>query len=294
MSMPDYSIADIAAVAGKGNGGEGFGNGDGAWWLLILFALLGGFNRGGYGQQGGGAGSVGGNEIYPWLNQSEVVSNGFQNLYAQLCNCCNDMQMQLASGFAGVNTNLCNGLAGVNLGISNGFNQAEIAANERQMASMQQAFGTQTAITQGITGLSQQLADCCCENRLATANQTATILAENCADRAALSDGVRDIITSQTANTQRILDKLCDQELFAERRENDRLRQEASFANLAASQTAQTAQILAAQNSAMDSFYNRLSSCPVPSMPVYGMQPIFTCNNGGNGGCGCGGYAYAA
>ena len=34
----------------------------------------------------------------------------------------------------------------------------------------------------------------------------------------------------------------------------------------------------------VDALYNRLSNCPVPSVPVYGRQPIFTCNNG----CGCG------
>ena len=102
-----------------------------------------------------------------------------------------------------------------------------------------------------------------------------------------MSDGIRDVLANQTASVQRILDKLCDQELFAERRENDRLRQELNFANLRESQTAQTAQILAGQTAEVDALYNRLNTCPVPTEPVYGRQPIFTCNNNG---CGCGNF----
>lgn len=300
MAMSDISLSDIAAITDGGSrrgGNDGFGDGNGAWWLLVLFALLGGFgnNRngnGGGGNGGGyGAGGVGGNEIYPWLNQVEQVNDGFRdqmingtingiqqgvnNLSTQLCNCCGDVQMSLANGFAGVNAALCNG-----------FNNAEQGANARQMANMQQAFASQTAITQGITGLSQQFADCCCENRLATANLTSTILAENCADRAALSDGVRDIIQSQTAGTQRIIDQLCADKIDAKNEKIADLERQLTMANLAASQAAQTAQIMAGQTAEVDALYNRLSNCPVPSMPVYGMQPIFTCPT--NNGCGCG------
>jgi hypothetical protein len=59
-------------------------------------------------------------------------------------------------------------------------------------------------------------------------------------------------------------------------------------ANNDASQTAQTAQILAGQAAEVDALYNRLNNCPVPSMPVYGRTPIFTCNGNVYGGCGCG------
>lgn len=317
--MPDYSLADIAAATGNGgnnNGNNGgFGDGNGAWWLLVLFALLGGFGnngngggRGGY--QGGGypmmygAGFVGGNELYPWLNNAENINGGFrdqmiqtgiqgintnvQNLATQLCNCCGDIQMALANGFAGVNQALCSGFNGVNMAMMQGFNGVEQGANARQMANMQQQFTSQMATMQGFNGLQAQLADCCCENRLATANQTATILAEHCADRAALSDGVRDIIASSQAGTQLILDKLCAQELDAERRENANLRQQLQMADLRASQVAQTAQILQGQNNEVDALYQRLATCPVGTMPVYGNQPIFTCPQNQYQGCGCG------
>ena len=296
--MPDYSLSDIAAATGGANrNGDGFGDGNSAWWLLVLFALLGGFgnNRGGgYGGGYGGAGFAGGNELYPWLAQQQNVNDGFrdqmlqttiqgvnqgvQGLATQLCNCCGDIQMALCNGFNGVNTNMMQGFAGV-----------EANANARQIANMQQGFGFQTAVAQGFNGLQAQLADCCCENRLATANQTATILAENCADRAALSDGVRDIIASQTAGTQRIIDQLCQDKIDAKNDEIAQLRQQLNMQQLAASQAAQNAFITQGFSNEVDALYNRLSNCPVPSMPVYGRTPIFTCQPQNQGcGCGCG------
>jgi hypothetical protein len=143
-------------------------------------------------------------------------------------------------------------------------------------------------MAQGFNGIQAQLADCCCENRLATANQTATILAEHCADRAALSDGVRDIIASQAAGTQRIIDQLCQDKIDAKNEEIQNLRQQLNMQTLAASQAAQNAFITQGFANEVDALYNRLNTCPVPTTPVYGRTPIFTCNNNGCG-CGCGG-----
>ena len=265
------------------NGG-GFGNGfgDSGFWIILLFLLLvgnGGWGNGGYAGGNGGAGG-----LYPWMNQAEITSGGFRDqmingnitsirdgigsLSTQLCNCCSDVQMALANGFAGV----------------------EQGANARQMANMQTAFAAQTAMTQGFNGLASQLADCCCENRLASADLKYTIATENCADRAALSDGLRDIITNQTANTQRILDQLCADKIDAKNEKIADLERQLTMANLSASQVAQTAQIRAGQVAEIDAMYQRLRDCPVPTMPVYGMQPIFTCPSNNSGcGCGCGG-----
>ena len=291
MAMNEYSLADIAAVAdgaggNRGNGG-GWGNGDG-WWVLILIALLGGFN-GGFGGWGGG-GYAGGNELYPWLNQAQLTTQGFadqnaimalngissgvQNLSTQLCNCCADMQMAVASGFA----------------------NAETAANARQMANMQTQFGMQTSMMQGFNGVQAQTAQLASDIQLGNAQQTATILAENCADRAALSDGVRDIIQANQSNTQSILDKLCQLELDGykrqvadEQRANADLRSQLTQARFDASQQAQNAFIQNGFATEVDALYNRLSNCPVPSMPVYGRTPIFTCQPQNQGcGCGCG------
>ena len=298
--MNEFSLSDLAAVTGGNrNGGNGWDNG-GGWWILLLFILLGGFNGNrGWGNQGYGAGGVGGNELYPWLNNSEQISGGFrdqmiqttlqgiqtqgQSLATQLCNCCGDMQMALANGFAGVNNALCNGFNGVNMGMQQGFNAIEQGANARQMANMQTQFGMQTAMMQGFNGTQAQTAQLASDVQLGTAQQTATMLAEHCQDRAA-----------SAANTQRILDKLCDlelqgakQQLDDERRANAALQNQLNMANLAASQAAQNAFIQQGFANEVDALYDRLNTCPVPSMPVYGRTPIFTCNGQNPCGCGC-------
>lgn len=188
------------------------------------------------------------------------------------------LQNSLANGFAGVNQALCNGFAGV----QNGFAQAEIAANSRQMADMNQNFALQS-----------QLAQCCCDNRLATANLNSTIISENCADREALNSGLRDVMENCNRNNQAILDKLCALELDGVKsqlaqaqRENLGLQNQINMAALRESQTAQNAFIAQGFANEVDQLYNRLNNCPVPTTPVYGRTPIFTCQN--NNGCGCG------
>lgn len=260
--MGDIQLSDIAALLGNRNN-DGFGD-NGALWLIIILVLFGGWGNRGYGNQGGGygAGGIGGNELYPWLNQNEVVNTGFRD---QMLNSgITGLQQSVTNGFAGVQQSLCSGFAGVNQGMSNGFSQIQMG------------------MLQGINGLQAQQAQCCCDNQLAMANQTAALLAEHCSDRQALNDGVRDIIASQNAGTQRILDKMCDQELQSERRENDNLRQQINMMNLAASQNAQTAQLLAdnfAQTNALEQYL-----APVPR-PAYIVQNPNCC--GQNFGCGC-------
>jgi hypothetical protein len=152
------------------------------------------------------------------------------------------------------------------------------------MANMNQAFAAQTAMAQGFNSLSSQFADCCCENRLGIADLKYTIATENCADRQALSDGIRDVIASQTASTQRILDQLCQDKIDAKNDEIAQLRQEVLYARGQASQVAQNSTII-------NGIYDRLNQCPVGTVPVYGEQPIFTCPNNNSGcGCGCGNF----
>ena len=237
MALQDMTPADLAAVLN--NDGDGFGNGNG-WWIILLFLFLGWGNRG-WGGSDGGAGNVGGNELYPWMEQQSALCNGFANL-----------------------TNAVTG----------GFANAETAATARQMANMQQMFG-----------LSQQFSQCCCDNQLAMANQTATILAENCADRQAVSDGVRDILANQNAGIQRILDQMCQDKLDAKNEEIAQLRQQVQMMNLSASQQAQTAQILAdnfAQTNALEQYL-----APVPR-PAYVVQNPNCCQQWN--GCGCGSF----
>ena len=247
----------IMPVAPYGNGGFGNGGFGGDWGWIILLLLF----AGGWGNNGFGGGMFGGNDIYPWMNQANLTSEGFQN---QLMN---DNITSIRDGVQNISTQLCNSFA-----------QAEIADNARQMANMQQQFD-----------LSRQLSQCCCDNRLATCQTQNTIQSEASATRFADANNTRDLLTNQTANTQAILDKLCQLELDGYKRENDNLRSQLSDAKFSASQTAQNAFIAQGFANEVDQLYDRLSNCPVPSMPVYGRTPIFTCPSQNNG-CGCGNF----
>ena len=285
-----YPVYPMYGNSGFG-GGNGFLGGDGIW-AILLFALL--FGNGGWGNGGFGFGGNGFDNGYAWLSngQKEIMNNtnnGFDTLH-------------LSSQIEGVRDDvneiqsaICNSTASINSNVSNGFYNSEIAATNRQMANMQQAFNSQIATLQGFNGLQKSLDNCCCENRLGIANLNSTILSENCADRYALAESTRDIITNDTNNTRAILDKLCQLELDGVKAQldakNDRiadLQREISMKDLQASQVAQTADLRANNAVVANQLVAELRSCPIPSQPVYGNQPIFTCQP--NYGCGCGNF----
>lgn len=302
MIMPVQPMGGYGyAMPYGGNFGGGFGFGD-DWIVLFLIAMMfgGGWGMGGFG--GGWGGGFGNMFEFPWLlNGQQNVLNGVNANtnsgfnQAALQSAIGDLSNNVVSGFgdvnlgiAGVNQNicqstgqiqnaLCQGFAGATAAVTGAQNAITAQMYNNEIANLNRSFDAQTAVSQGFNNVQTQLAQCCCDNRAATQDVKYTIATEACATRAA-----------NTQNTQAILDKLCALELDGYKRENDNLRSQLNMANLAASQTAQTAQILAGQSAEIDGVYNRLKNCPVPSMPVYGNTPIFTCNNGNTCGCGCG------
>jgi len=258
MVMP---VGPMYAGGGFGGNMGGFG---GDWGWIILLLLIAGNGWGGFGGFGGMGGfAADGAALYPWMNQAEITTGGFQN--AATNQAISSLQNSVTTGFGDIQNALCSGFAGVEQG-----------ANARQMANMNQIFG-----------LSQQFADCCCENRLANCQTQNIIQSEGSATRFADANNTRDIIESQTRSTQAVLDKLCALELDGYKRENDNLRSQLNMATLRESQTAQNAFIAQGFADEVDQLYNRLSNCPVPSTPVYGRTPIFTCNQNN---CGCGNF----
>ena len=261
------SAADVAAVVGNGYGNNGFGfGGDGAWWLILfLFAMNGGWGNGGY----GGYANIG-SEIYPWMNQSQQVNDGFRD---QMIN----------SNIQGIQSAVTRGFGDVALGIA-GINQNICQASN----------ANQVAMLQGFNGIQSQFANCCCDQKLSACQTNNTIQNEGNMTRFADANNTRDIITNQTASTQAILDKLCQLELDGVKAESSAkdariadLQNQLNMANMRESQTAQNAFIQQGLTNEVDALYNRLNSCPVPTTPVFGRTPIFTCNSN-NGGCGCG------
>ena len=227
------------------NGFGGFG-GDG-WWIILLFILLGGW--------GNGVGGFGGGDLYPWMNNSQNINSGFRD--QMLNSSISGIQNSITSGFGDLQTALCGGFAGVNAGIANGFAQSEIAANARQIADLQQQFALQT-----------QLSNCCCENKAGLADLRYTVATEACADRNAISSALRDVLTATTAQTQTILDKMCQQEIDNLKAQNIALQNQVNMQNLAASQAAQTAALVADNTAQTQYIVNRVAPYPIPSYTV--------------------------
>jgi hypothetical protein len=274
----------VAPAYGAGNGGFGNGFGGDGWWILLLLLFAG---NGGWGFGGGfggmmGMGMMDGFGLYPWLNNSQNINDGFRDqmlnsnvtsirdgisaLSTQLCQCCGDMQMALANGFA----------------------NAETAANARQMANMQQAFAAQTATMQGFNGVQSQIAQASADNRLGIAGIGSDIAREACATRTNDTQNTQAILNVINGGIQSIKDQLCQDKIDAKNDEIANLRQTIAMKDLAASQTAQNAFIAQGFSNEVDQLYNRLNSCPVPTTPVYGRTPIFQCNQNQGCGCGCG------
>ena len=237
------------------NGGFG-GYGDGSWiWFILLIALFGGnWGNNGNGFFGGRSFDDG----YAWLSngQKEIMQNtnaGFNALQLS-----NDIQ-DVKTGITGLSSQLCNSTYTLNDSIKDGF-----------------------------YGLNTSFLNCCCENRLGIQDLKATVISENCSDREVLRQIGQDILVNQTANTQKVLDVLCQntiQDLRDRLADKDRELQTAKFD---ASQVAQTADIRANNAVVANQLVSELRSCPIPAQPVYGNTPIFTCN--GNSGCGCGNF----
>lgn len=191
----------LVQPTGANNGFGGFG-GDG-WWILLLFILLG----------GNGFGGNGGNNLYPWMNNAENITNGFANL---------------------------------STAVNNGFSGVEIAANSRQLADMNQIFGIQSS-----------LQNCCCENRLATVQTQNIVQTEAAATRLAIQQ-----------QTQAILDKMCQQEIDNLKAQNVALQNQVNMLNLAASQTSQTAALIADNTAQTQYIVNRVAPYPIPAYTV--------------------------
>jgi hypothetical protein len=249
MALTDESMGTTMLVQ-PSNGGIGGGLFGGDLSILVLFFLF--MMMGGWGN-GFGGGFDGG--LYPWMNNSQNINDGFRD--QMIGNQISGIQNSITSGFGDVATALCGGFAGVNASINGAQNAITQQMYANTIADMERSFGVQT-----------QLQNCCCENRAATADLKYTVATEACADRAAIGDALQAVIASSTANTQKILDRMCQAEIDSLKGQVVALQNQNNMLNLAASQTAQTAQLVADNTAQTQYIVNRVAPYPIPAYTV--------------------------
>lgn len=231
-----YSLADIAAAT---NGNDGaFGGESGAWWLIILFlfVFMGGWNRNGNGLFGGdGSTGSGITDGYILTSDFATIERKLDGVDKGICSLGYDQLTQMNS---------------MNQNISNQGAAIQNAITQSTIADMQNT----NALTAQMTGLSTQLAQCCCDNRYESATQFATlnynIADQSCQTRRTVEDATRDIIANQDANTRSVLDFLTQDKIASLTAENQSLK-------FAASQQAQNAYLI-----------NAINPCPIPAYEV--------------------------
>lgn len=275
----------------SGNNGGFFGGGDSWLGILFLIALCnGGFGFGGFGGGYGammGAGMADGFGLYPWLNNSQNINDGFrdqmlnsnvtsirdgiQGLSTQLCQCCGDMRYDLANGFNGVNNSV--------FGAQNALAQ-QLYGNE--IANLERSYAAQTSNSQGLNAIQSQLATCCCDNRAATADVKYTLAQEGCATRTADAQNTNALLTAFNSGIQSIKDQLCSDKIESKNDIIAQLRSELMFARGQASQDVQTAAIQLGQRN----LANEVEQYVAPrAIPAYMVQNPNCCTNA----CGCNG-----
>ena len=231
-------VMPVAPMYGGTGSGDCFGNG---WWILLLLLFAGGFGNG-FGGFGGGDSVM----PYMWNTQTQNdVNRGFDNA-------------GLAGQLTGIQSAITGGFAAADVARCNSDMMAMQTAYNNQIASMNQRFADTQVVTGGFDNLSAQLAQCCCDNRLATVNTNNTIISE--------ASKNREIIA---ASTQKILDQMCMDKIDSKNEKIAELQRELAVAT-------QNAFIAQGLSNEVDQLYNRLANCPVPSTPVYGRTPIFT------------------
>jgi hypothetical protein len=269
MEQPNFSLSDLAAVAKDNNGGASWNN---PMWLLWAI-LFGGGNFGGFGGFNRGQG----------LQDSEIMAQ-LNSLREQIAA---NQNANILNGAVKDNGNALNTLLGaVNLGFAGtgaNINQSSMASMMAMKDALYQIATSECDIKSTILSQTNQLSALIAQ----VANQTQAGMTNL---GFAIANQTNELNTNANANTQRILDQLCADKIEAKNDQIAQLRQQLSMADLRASQTAQNAFISQGFANEVDALYNRLNSCPVPTTPVYGRTPIFTCNQNSGCGCGCGSF----
>nr|DAM43223.1 MAG TPA: hypothetical protein [Caudoviricetes sp.] len=246
----------VIPAAGNGYGNNGaFGDGGWLWFIVVIFAIFGGWGGNGWGGNGS--------------NSSYYTDSALQRGF--------DTQ-SIIGKLDGINNGLCDGFYAVNNGMLTGFNG--VNTNILQTGyGIQQAINADTvAGMQNANALQAQLAQCCCDTREAIQGVNYNMATNTCALQNTMNNNTRDIIDSQNAGTRAILDYLCQDKIATLQAENNDLRR-------AASQDRQNALLTTAMSAQAQQIINAVNPTPIPAYQVPNPNVYYGC--GCNTGCGC-------
>lgn len=247
-----YYEGEISPItSGGNNNGNGLWGGDGIW-AIILFALIFGYGRNGF---GGGFGGFGGGS---GVGENYILATDFATIERKLDSISNGI---CDSTFA-LNNTVTNGFFGVQNSLTQGFS------------------GINTALLQGNYALSSQFADCCCKTQRAIDGVNYNMATNTCAITNAINMGVRDIVDNQNANYRAIHEELVANKLEAKNDRIAELQDQLYRADLRASQAQQS-------NYITDTILNKLSPCPNPAYIVPNPNCCYDYSVVRNNGCGC-------
>lgn len=217
-NMP--SLSDIAAVTGNRNN-DSFGDGNGWWILIILFAIFGGWGNGGWNNNAGDARPATQGDVQRGFDTQTVVSK-----------------------LDGISNGLCDGFYAMNSSMLTGFNTL-------QNSIQQGNFGLQNAIQQNTVAnmqntnaIATQLANCCCENREAIAQVRYDMATDTCAITTAINQASQNIMQNCNANYRALHDEIVSIQMAAK---DEKIAEQASLINalnLSASQSNQNAYLV--------------------------------------------------
>lgn len=234
--------------SGGGNNG-GFGGGwDGIWGIILLAMVLG------YGGGGFGLGGLGGGGASGALTRAELY-DGFaiQNIDSAV----RGVQQGIADATYALNNSLMTGFHGVDRGLCD--------------------IGYQTQA--GFNTLGHQISDCCCTTQRAIDSVNYNMATQFCSLGNTMQSGFRDIIDSNRANTQQIMDFLVNEKLASKDAQIVQLQNQVSQAN-------QTAAFRAAIDASTAEIIRRTGNdCPTPA---YWVSPPTPVQVPYQSGCGCG------
>lgn len=256
MGYYEGNISDL--TTGGNNGGNGLWGGDGIW-AIILFALIFGYGRNGF---GGGFGGFGGGsgvgENYILATDFATIERKLDSISNGICDSTFALNNTVTNGFFGVQNALCQGFNGINQSIvTNGYE-------------------TRNAITD----LGYSLKDCCCQTQRAIDGVNYNIATQFGGLNNTLCNLGRDIIENQNNNYRAIHEELVANKLEAKNDRIAELQDQLYRADLRASQAQQS-------NYITDTIINKLSPCPSPAFIVPNPNCCYDYSVTRNNGCGC-------